>query len=87
MSRRHVVHKIKSPFKSIAVGSVDTRTVCGLNGYTADFDDRAYTLHNADGGVFHAATSKSYVTCQKCLNLLNIGTLHDRSSRTADAAQ
>jgi hypothetical protein len=82
----YIVHKIRTPFKTIKVGSTDVRTQCGLVGYPDSFDG-VYVLVAERGNLFYGSTAKSAVTCQKCINLLTVGTIHDKPSGTANSEE
>lgn len=73
------VHKIRTPFKTIKVGGRDARTQCGLIGFPDSVEGNVYVCVAERGNLFLGAAIKSEVTCRKCINLLTVGTIHDKS--------
>ncbi len=65
-----------APIKLKMERAVQTR--CGVACYPLqrDVDAGLYDLNNLTGGTLRGTTLKKQVTCQKCVNLITVGTIH-----------
>lgn len=71
------VHKIGSGPDATALHS-PAKTRCGLVGVVSARTPPYSHMLTEAGGNFKATTRSDLITCQKCKNLLFIGTIHVR---------
>lgn len=82
-----IIHAIKwppAPFK-LRVGR-EARSRCGKSASVSALVGLQCTMIDEAGSQFFGSTHFEIVTCKKCINLQTVGTIHDKSIRTADAA-
>lgn len=87
MKRREIIHMISSaPFK-LRVGR-DAKTRCGKIACVgaSNVGPTRYQLCDEHGNRFLGTGRDTVVTCKKCINLITIGTINGRPSRTSHAA-
>lgn len=81
-----IVHLVSSaPFK-IRVGK-DARSRCGKVACVETVGIGACKMLDAAGNQFYGTTHLEAASCKKCINLVTIGTINGRPSRTPDAAK
>jgi hypothetical protein len=78
--RKPIVHKIGDGPSVPALNS-NARTRCGLVGNVSAREPPYSHLLTKAGSNFKATTRADLITCEKCKNLLAIGTIHARRSR------
>lgn len=86
--RREIVHMIGAKNGAeLSIGGSDVKTRCGKIACPVSGVPTRYHLIDIEGNKFEATTRTRFVSCEKCINLLTVGTIHDKSSRTAVSAQ
>lgn len=77
-----IIHSITPRYFKIAD---DVRTRCGKSANVHSSGVGAAHLIDEAGNQFYGTTHREIVTCKKCINLLTVGTIHERRpSRAAD---
>lgn len=74
----HSISDVGGPFK-IKIGR-DARSRCGIVASVvgSNVGPTRYEMLDAKGNDFLGTTRRGTVTCQKCINLLTVGTIHDK---------
>lgn len=75
------VHKLIVPTPDGKKLEKPATTRCGLVGVISAFSGPYAHLLSETGGNFKCAEGAEYITCRKCRNLLDNGTIHARPWR------
>lgn len=91
MKKNEIVHMIGDVNGAeLPTGDVPlVRTRCGRNidQPVVDGVPTRYVLTASNGNQFFGTTRLRFVSCIKCNNLLTVGNIHDRPSRTPVASK
>lgn len=89
--KREIVHMVGTEegaaLDTGEVASVTTRCGRKINRPLVDGTASRYSMIAHNGNIFACTTRSRFVSCVKCMNLLNVGTIYAAQSRTTDTAK